>query len=77
MNITADTNVLLRAVVCGDMGQSSIAAAALMKASKIAVTLLCLCEFVWVLLGVCDFKPQDVAIAMRRNCKRNYLAAPD
>ena len=36
-----------------------------MDADKIAVTLPCLCEFVWVLLRVYGFKPQDVAIAIR------------
>lgn len=65
MNITADTNVLLRAVVGDDAAQASIAAKALMDADKIAVTLPCLCEFVWVLLRVYGFKPQDVAIAIR------------
>lgn len=65
MNITADTNVLLRAVVRDDAAQASIAAKALMEADKIAVTLPCLCEFVWVLLRVYDFKPQDVGNAIR------------
>ncbi len=36
-----------------------------MEADKIAVTLPGLCEFVWVLLRVYDFKPQDVASAIR------------
>ena len=65
MNITADTNVLIRAVVRDDAAQASIAAKALMEADKIAVTLPSLCEFVWVLLRVYDFKLQDVASAIR------------
>lgn len=65
MNITADTNVLIRAVVRDDEAQARIAAKALMKADKIAVTLPCLCEFVWVLLRLYNFKPEDVANAIR------------
>ena len=65
MNITADTNVLIRAVVRDDAAQASIAVKALMDADKIAVTLPSLCEFVWVLLRVYDFKLQDVASAIR------------
>ena len=44
--------------------QARIAAKALMEADKIAITLPCLCEFVWVLLRIYDFKPQDVANAI-------------
>jgi len=44
LNITADTNVLIRAVVHDDAAQASIAAKALMQADKIAVTLPSLCE---------------------------------
>jgi predicted nucleic-acid-binding protein len=65
LNITADTNVLIRAVVRDDEAQASIAARALMEADKIAVTLPCLCEFVWVLLRLYDFKTQDIANAIR------------
>ncbi len=64
MNITADTNVLIRAVVRDRAAQARIAAKALMEADKIAITLPCLCEFVWVLLRIYDFKPQDVANAI-------------
>ena len=65
MNITPDTNVLIRAVVRDDEVQASIAARALMQAEKIAVTLPSLCEFVWVLLRVYDFKPLQVGKAVR------------
>lgn len=65
MNITADTNVLIRAVVRDDAAQARIAAKALMDADKIAVTLPSLCEFVWVLLRVYDFKAPDVGNAIR------------
>ena len=65
MNIIADTNVLIRAVVRDDAAQASIAAKVLIDADTIAVTLPCLCEFVWVLLRLYDFKPPDVARAIR------------
>ena len=57
--------MLIRAVVCDDEAQASIAAKALMEAEKIAVTLPSLCEFVWVLLRLYDFKTQDAANAIR------------
>jgi predicted nucleic-acid-binding protein len=65
LNITADTDVLIRAVVRDDAAQARIAAKALMQADKIAVTLPSLYEFVWVLLRIYGFKPQDVASAIR------------
>lgn len=49
MKITADTNVLVRAVVADDPAQSQAAIAALRGAEQIAVALPALCEFVWVL----------------------------
>lgn len=65
LNITADTNVLIRAVVRDNAAQARLAVKALMEADKIAVTIPCLCEFVWVLLRVYEFKSQDVADAVR------------
>lgn len=52
-------------MVRDDAAQAIIAGKALMAADKIAVTLPSLCEFVWVLLRVYAFKPQDVASAIR------------
>jgi predicted nucleic-acid-binding protein len=49
LKITADTNVLVRAVVADDPAQSQAAIAALRGAEQIAVALPALCEFVWVL----------------------------
>ena len=65
MSITADSDVLICAVMCGDAVQASTAVKALIEADKIAVTLPSLCEFVWVLLGFYDFKSHDVANAIR------------
>ena len=65
MKLTADTNVLIRAVVQDDPDQARKASAALAKAQLIAVALPCLCEFVWVLLRLYKFKRAEVAEAVR------------
>ncbi len=49
MKITADTNVLVRAIVGDDKLQSAAAQEALANAEAIAVTVPALCELVWVL----------------------------
>ncbi len=64
MKLTVDTNILVRAVVCDDPEQGSIAAKLLTDAELIAVALPCLCEFVWVLRRVYGFQPSDVAAAI-------------
>ncbi|WP_338027948.1 PIN domain-containing protein [Acidithiobacillus ferrianus] len=50
MKITADTNVLVRAITGDDPQQSEIAQAVLANASVVALPLPVLCELVWVLL---------------------------
>lgn len=72
MKVTADTNVLVRAVVGDDPVQALIATRILIDAEFIAVALPCLCEFVWVLLRVYHFQPSDAARAIRA-----LLAAPN
>lgn len=64
MNITVDTNILVRAVVCDDQKQARVASKLLKEADLIAVTLPCLCEFVWVLRRVYNFGQQDIAAAL-------------
>lgn len=65
MKVAVDTNVLVRAVVHDDPAQASVATKVLTDAELIAVALPCLCEFVWVLLGVYSFQPSDAAAAIR------------
>ena len=72
MKVAVDTNVLVRAAVRDDPAQASIAAEVLTDAELIAVTLPCLCEFVWVLLRVYGLQPSDAAAAIR-----TLLAAAD
>jgi predicted nucleic-acid-binding protein len=64
MKITADTNVLVRAVVGDDKKQARAAAKVLKGAELIAVTLPSLCEFVWVLRRVYQFELEDIAAAL-------------
>lgn len=49
MKITADTNVLVRALTEDDPEQSGVAQIALSKADVVALTIPTLCELVWVL----------------------------
>lgn len=66
MNITADTNVLVRAITEDDARQSKIAQAALDKAGLVAVTLPALCEVVWVLSRGYAIPLADIGAAIRR-----------
>ena len=64
MKIVADTNVLVRAVVRDDPKQAREAAKILKDAELIAVTIPCLCEFVWVLQRVYNFDRAEIAGAI-------------
>ena len=64
MRITADTNILVRAVVADDKKQAQAAARLLKEAELIAVTLPCLCEFVWVLRRVYQFGQENISTAI-------------
>jgi predicted nucleic-acid-binding protein len=65
MRITADTNVLVRAVVRDDEKQAQAAAAILSEASLVAVSTATLCEFVWVLRKLYRFERSEIAAALR------------
>ena len=64
MKITVDTNILVRAVVSDEAKQAEAAARLLKDAELIAVSLPCLCEFVWVLRRVYGFAQQDISTAL-------------
>ena len=64
MKITADTNVLVRGVVRDDENQARTVDKTLNEATLIAVSLPCLCEFVWVLRRVYSFDKADIAAAI-------------
>jgi predicted nucleic-acid-binding protein len=59
-----DTNVLVRAVVQDDKAQAAAAARILRQAEMIAVSVPCLCEFVWVLRRVYGFGREEIAAAI-------------
>jgi predicted nucleic-acid-binding protein len=65
VNITADTNILVRALVADDPGQAAEASQLLREASSIAVPVPVLCELVWVLKRVYGFAMADIGTAIR------------
>jgi predicted nucleic-acid-binding protein len=64
MKITADTNVLVRAITEDDAEQSKAAQIALRKADIVALTIPTLCELVWVLQSY-KIRPGDIAGTIR------------
>jgi predicted nucleic-acid-binding protein len=66
MRITADTNVLVRAIVADDEAQSQVAMATLENAELVAISLQSLCEFAWVLARYYQIPRADIAEAIRR-----------
>ena len=65
MNVTVDTNVLVRAAVRDDPKQAVVAAKLLRSAKMIAIAVPSLCEFVWVLRRVYGLAPAAAAAAIR------------
>lgn len=65
MNVTADTNVLVRAIVADDVRQSRIACEVLAQARSVAIPTAALCELVWVLRQGYKKSPQDIARVLR------------
>jgi predicted nucleic-acid-binding protein len=66
MKITADTNVLVRALTEDDAEQSKAAQIALSKADLVALAMPTLCELVWVLSQGYKILPAEIAEAIRR-----------
>lgn len=64
MKLAVDTNVLVRAVLQDDRKQARAAAKLLKDADLIAVSLPCLCEFVWVLKRGAGLAISDIARAI-------------
>ncbi|MGE0239476.1 MAG: type II toxin-antitoxin system VapC family toxin [Parvibaculaceae bacterium] len=65
MNISVDTNVLVRALLQDDVRQARTASKLLLKASLIAVSLPCLCELTWVLRRGAKLSKEDTSKAIR------------
>ncbi len=66
MKITADTNVLVRAVTSDDARQSKVAETELANADVVALALPALCELVWVLSQGYKIPSAEIAEAIRR-----------
>ena len=64
VRITADTNVLVRAVVRDDAAQAAAARALLLRATAIAVPIPVLCELARVLRRGYGFRAGDIAAAI-------------
>jgi predicted nucleic-acid-binding protein len=65
VRITADTNILVRAVVRDDPAQAAIASDLMRRAELVAVPLAVLCEFVWVLRRGYARETEEIAGAIR------------
>lgn len=66
MKITADANVLVRAITGDDERQSAVAQAELAGADMVALARPTLCELVWVLSRGYKIPPAEIAEAVRR-----------
>ena len=80
MKITADTNLLVRALIGDDERQSRLAQTELANAAVVALALPALCELVWVLAQGYKIPSAEIAASMRRllnaaNVKVNRPAA--
>ncbi|MBA4722849.1 MAG: type II toxin-antitoxin system VapC family toxin [Alcanivorax sp.] len=65
MKITADTNILLRAIVNDDKTQAARAVRVLEQADMVAVSLQALCELIWVLHRGYKVDRADIVAAIR------------
>ncbi|MCB4321509.1 type II toxin-antitoxin system VapC family toxin [Alcaligenes sp. 13f] len=65
MEIIADTNVLVRAIVADDPNQAAAAQKALLNASLVAVSPIALCELYWVLSRAYKVPDTDIEAAIR------------
>jgi predicted nucleic-acid-binding protein len=66
MKITADTNVLVRAITEDHESQSKAAQSTLKRAELVAISVPALCELVWVLSQGYKVSSKDIATAIRR-----------
>jgi predicted nucleic-acid-binding protein len=64
MKITADTNVIVRAMVDDDPAQAARAVKSLESADTVALSLQTLCELVWVLAGRYEVDRADIVDAL-------------
>lgn len=65
MKITADTNILVRALTADDQVQSPLAMRTLSQATSVALPVVALAETVWVLNRAHKWKGPRIAAALR------------
>ena len=65
MKITADTNILVRALIQDDVDQTRLATEALLNAQTVVLTPMALCEFVWVATRAYRLGPPEIGAAIR------------
>jgi predicted nucleic-acid-binding protein len=75
VNITADTNVLLRLIVDDDAAQGSAALEALEAAGLVAISVHALCELAWVLRGRYEMSRAEVGAAIRGLTRASNVVA--
>ena len=75
MRIAADTNVLVRAAVQDDAGQTRLAMEAMSNAERVILTLPVLCEFVWVLSQSYRVEEQAIARSIRNLMSSEHVEA--
>ncbi|MCB8880585.1 type II toxin-antitoxin system VapC family toxin [Acidisoma cellulosilytica] len=64
MKVTADTNILVRALMQDDARQAAAAMTVLSEAETIAISLSSLCELVCVLRRIYNLGKEDILIAL-------------
>jgi predicted nucleic-acid-binding protein len=74
MKITADTNILVRAMTEDDAAQSKAAQDMLLAAELVALPVTSLCELVWVLTRGYRISRKDIAATLRRLVQGERIA---
>ena len=74
VKITADMNVLLRAVVADDAEQAAAARALLLQASVVAVPVPVFCELAWVLKRTYTRSAAEIAAAIETLTELDVIA---
>ena len=64
LNVTVDTNLLLRAAIRDDISQADTATQVLRNAERVVITNQCLCEFVWVSRRTYSFSSEQILTAL-------------
>ncbi len=68
MKITADTNILVRAIIADDAVQSLLAISVLANAENVVIPIHVLCEVAWVLSQSYKIKAADIRGAIAQLC---------